>query len=157
MARVVDLTARNKQGDGVASPHHTMSTDTRIPPKEVIDELARRFDGLTHSDGRLNFSAFRRRTGIPAPTVHRIYNGPPEWDIEVITAQRIMRTFNISEQEARGYKPLPWLTQPENPSVDELSETELRLIQDYRELSSEAQHEVAQFLSAKLTIERSQS
>lgn len=124
----------------------------RAAARTVILELAIKHK-LLHKDGRVNYTAFGRACGVPAPTIFRLYNASDDWDMAPSTAKSLVAAFNITEQQARGYELLPWL---EHQEVTEYTPTEadLELLKVLRGLPAPDQREVEVFIRAKSVVSK---
>ncbi len=118
---------------------------------QSLQQLAE-LHGLTHEDGRLNYTAFGRRVGLPAPTIMRWHKGITK-DVSSKAAQLICRAFNISEAQVRGLEPITPLLNKRN-SERKPDQRDVQLIAQLRSLPVREQKEVERFVDIRLKMLR---
>jgi len=132
-------------------------------PSEIIEQLAQ-LHGLLHDDGRVNYSAMSRRTGIATSTISRIHRGTrdaqtgrsEEWVLSSDTIRRLMSAFHLTFAEASGQAPLPKPGQKRKRAGAgryEPTPADLELLRALRSLSEPAQREVQALLDIKAQLE----
>ena len=78
----------------------------RRTAQQVITDLAEMADLMNENTGKVNYSAFSKRTGIPHPTLIRIMQGEDSHSMNSTTAEALIKAFHISFAQARGDVPI---------------------------------------------------
>lgn len=141
--------------------------DRLYSPSQLIERLARIHD-VTHPDGRPNYSAMSRRTGIPIATIARIHRGRRDsnsdatrdrmdtWVLSNDTTQRLMSAFGLTFAEASGQVEIPeGRSRGKTRSPREPTASDMELLDKLRSLPTHRQHEVRAFLEAQARLESS--
>lgn len=139
-------------------------TRRQYAPHEIIERLAA-LHGITHDDGRVNYSAFSRRTGIPTASVSRMHRGARSgsgdrrghWIMSSETVQKLMSAFHLSYAEASGQSPIPEPGEERKRGSARYEPTtaDLELLRDLRALSPASQAEVRALVTIKSQLEQS--
>lgn len=116
-----------------------MTKRKRFTNREIIDALAKLHD-MRHADGRPNLSEISRATGLPAPTLTRIYNGPAGRNLSGNTIEALCKTFHISFAQARGHAPIK-RSKSATPT-----DAEADMLQQFRALSAPDRQRILAFI-----------
>lgn len=117
----------------------------RILAADIIKQLAKRYD-LCHPDGQVNYNAFARRSELSSVTVMRLIkeNG----DMSRKVAQTLMKSFNLTEAQARGYEPLDAV----QSKAYKPSKKDLKILKDLRTLDSREQNTIETYIAIRKEI-----
>ena len=74
--------------------------------QQVLTDIAEMHDLINPRTGKINYSAFSKRTGIPHPTLIRIMQGEPHHVLSSDTAQKLISAFHLTFAQVRGEVPI---------------------------------------------------
>lgn len=119
----------------------------RILPADIIKQLATR-NGLCHPDGQVNYNAFSRRSNLAATTVMRLVQAKENWDMSRKVAKTLMKSFNLTEAQARGYEPLDVI----QSKVYKPSRKDLEILKNLRALDAREQNNIETYIAIRKEI-----
>ncbi len=112
--------------------------------KEVIEHLAR-LHGLVHESGKINYTAFAEKAGLPPPTIMRWHKGITK-DITLHTAEEVAKAFGVRSALLRGLEPLPTAAAQAAGKM-KLSADDMEFLKKFRALPTEDQYEVSEWIA----------
>ena len=127
----------------MASPKPTAKLSARL------EQLAA-LHGLTHNDGSINYNAFARRVGLPAPTIMRWHKASTK-DVSKKTIHAVCRALNVSEAQVRGIEPL-FQGGREGGGKKRADRRDIQLISQLRSLPLRKQRDIEKFLDLRISM-----
>lgn len=122
----------------------------RRSAQQILTELAEMHDLINERTGKMNYSAFSRRTGIPHPTLIRIMQGTPDHRLNSDTAEKLIKAFQLSFAQVRGDVPIKRRSRGKFTP----NENELEMLRKLRKLPRDAQQDVAKLIELRETIDK---
>lgn len=122
----------------------------RRTAQEVLQDIAEMADLINERTGKINYSAFSKRTGIPHPTLIRIMQGGADYTISAETAEKIMNAFQLSFAQVRGDVPI----RRRDKKKYTLTDADVEMVRRIRALPRNRQEDLLKLLELNEQLER---
>lgn len=126
----------------------TPTSPPRFSAREVLERLARRHPSqLMHEDGSVHRDNFAKRTGITAATISRVMNlDDGTWVFRADTAEKLVRAFGISWEQANGYQEIPLAGRVTHVTMYKPTAADLALLERLRSLKAADQADIERLI-----------